>query len=411
MEMVTSPTPENAGLIEHSDAGERQTTGGLHQADAPPHQDLRISRELNAEKPDMPLTSSGLSYAEHMLHDTMQMTRRSAAAAGATLSRDITQSSRWHECSVAKANSTRAKSPPVSPCMLSATSKTRPARDTAMPWATTTLPKPFALAVDQRARSPRIAAHQPQQDNVHFGRSRTVPQAQHPLRSSSEPKDVHRVAKVTRAQPFHLYSVIRHDLKIQELETLRQKQLEEETHAREFKARPFSAIIHRRQAPKTCPPPQRSRCVTPKPFDLQSQRRHEQYINHKLPEKMRKEAEKKMLELKAAKHCQVQDAEEIRQLRQSLQFQARPAPSRTKPVFAPDRRLAKPPTQPKPFALATSSRCSMDMLGTTTYTQSCTHHAADDSEDFEDDEDLDDGSGCSELDERQTQHPIESNLG
>lgn len=140
-----------------------QTTGGLHQADAPPHQDLRISRELNAEKPDMPLTSSGLSYAEHMLHDTMQMTRRSAAAAGATLSRDITQSSRWHECSVAKANSTRAKSPPVSPCMLSATSKTRPARDTAMPWATTTLPKPFALAVDQRARSPRIAAHQPQQ--------------------------------------------------------------------------------------------------------------------------------------------------------------------------------------------------------------------------------------------------------
>lgn len=112
-------------------------------------------------------------------------------------------------------------------------------------------------------------------------------------------------------------------------------------------------------------------------------------------------------------HVQVQDAEEVRQLRQSLQFRARPAPLRTKPVFAPDHRLAQPPTQPKPFTLATSIRCSMDMLGTSTYTQSCMHHAADDSgdEDFEDDEDLDDGSGCSELDERQTQHPIESNLG
>lgn len=85
------------------------------------------------------------------------------------------------------------------------------------------------------------------QDDIPSSKPRTVGKIQDQNLSSSGPHSLQRVPKVTRAQPFHLYSVIRHDLKVQELNRLQQKELENEARARTFKARPFSATMQRRQ--------------------------------------------------------------------------------------------------------------------------------------------------------------------
>lgn len=102
---------------------------------------------------------------------------------------------------------------------------------------------------------------------------------------------------------------------------------------------------------------------------------------------------------------QEQETVEVRQLRQSLQFKARPAPPRSRPPFEPDYRLAKPPTEPAPFVLATSIRFDVDDRASSVKSASpYQHHVSQNSGDdeFEDDEDLDDGSGCTDLSDSRT---------
>lgn len=85
------------------------------------------------------------------------------------------------------------------------------------------------------------------QDDIRSSKARTAGKMQHQILSLSEPQSFQRVPKVTRAQPFHLYSVIRHNLKMQELNRLQQKEMQEEARARIFNARPFSAVTQRCQ--------------------------------------------------------------------------------------------------------------------------------------------------------------------
>lgn len=94
-------------------------------------------------------------------------------------------------------------------------------------------------------------------------------------------------------------------------------------------------------------------------------------------------------------------AAEVRQLRLRQQFKARPAPPRSLPAFEPNLQLARPPTEPMPFRLATSARLGVaGCTASTVHNQSRGHntsqHLGD--EEFEDDEDLDNGSGCTDLD-------------
>lgn len=136
-----------------------QPGAGWHEAGHTHNQTSRNAPGLDADTLDVSLTASGLSYAEHMLHDTMQMTRRSAAAAGATVACNTTRPSQMPH-SAGTSQTLRAKRPPVIPFQMTAI--TRVARDITTLRTNRTLPKPFKLAVDQRARSPRIAAYKTQ---------------------------------------------------------------------------------------------------------------------------------------------------------------------------------------------------------------------------------------------------------
>lgn len=107
---------------------------------------------------------------------------------------------------------------------------------------------------------------------------------------------------------------------------------------------------------------------------------------------------------------QEQEAEALQQLRRRLQFKAKSAPSRSKPVFKPDYRLAKPPTEPKPFILATDSRFGVDHSVTGLHRLSDTHMTTTGDEEFEDEEDLDDGSGCSDLAEIRSNHLMDHSV-
>lgn len=103
-----------------------------------------------------PNAASGLSYAEHMLHDTMQMTRRSAAAAVAAVDEPKQQTS--HPAGTAW--DVRAKTFPANSVQKNFTFKARRAGGLSQSLRSNcTVPRPFQLAVDQRASSPRIGAH------------------------------------------------------------------------------------------------------------------------------------------------------------------------------------------------------------------------------------------------------------
>lgn len=79
-------------------------------------------------------------------------------------------------------------------------------------------------------------------------------------------------------------------------------------------------------------------------------------------------------------------------------------------MFVPDYRLAKPPTTPRPFLLATDSRFGVDIPETGLPRQSDTHLTASGDEAFDDEEDLDDGSGCSDLDESRSNHLMDQSV-
>lgn len=70
-----------------------------------------------------------------------------------------------------------------------------------------------------------------------------------PGRSASDPTTNTVTRHVTKMRPFHLQSVIRHDLKMQKLKIAWEAEVAEERRARHFKARPFSAIT---RCPKVC---------------------------------------------------------------------------------------------------------------------------------------------------------------
>ena len=120
----------------------------------------------------------------------------------------------------------------------------------------------------------------------------------------------------------------------------------------------------------------------------------------------------------ARAHSSVQEreAQEVKHLRQSLLFKAKPAPAHNRPVFEPNYQLAKPVTRPRPFVLATNIRAGTGKTGLETQQSNesslgrGTINMSD--EDFDlDDEDLDDGSGCSDLEEvcriQSTQRTVE----
>lgn len=132
---------------------------GWHEADHAHDQTSRDAPGLDAETLHVSLTTSGLSYAEHMLHDTMQMTRRSAAAASASVVCNTTTRS---QKPLSATQPLRAKHLRVASFQMTATTQARVERESTTLRANRTVPKPFMFAVDQRARSPRIAAHKTQ---------------------------------------------------------------------------------------------------------------------------------------------------------------------------------------------------------------------------------------------------------
>lgn len=130
------------------------------------HFDGTTGDMLDERMPAALVKGSGLSYAEQMLHDTLQMTRRSVSSAKQT-----------HELGLGKiaANRHTGSPQPSADVMLrpSTTGLLRgctmhPGMGRSCTWGRKTcgmhtVPKPFKLEVDIRAKSPRIAARKKQQ--------------------------------------------------------------------------------------------------------------------------------------------------------------------------------------------------------------------------------------------------------
>eukprot|EP00892_Ulva_mutabilis_P010193 jgi/Ulvmu1/7546/UM037_0090.1 len=297
MEMVESPSPGSASVFacpeddmlqsgRSFDEQQLHTRANQYGADA---EETAASHTIY----------SGLSYAEHMLHDTLQMTRRSAAAPSARTDRDASQRDQTVNCAVST-TALRAKASQVPSTFHALAPKRRPGSLSQPPKSKCTLPKPFKLAVDQRASSPRAAPHKNNESGAAARPSTPVPGRMSPhIKTGYGMGRAQAYRPVTQPRPFQLQSVVRHDWKMQQLRKAWQLEVEEETRARQFKARPYFALNKPRQCKPPASPPRQPRAITPKPFNLESERRHQQYVHKTLPERMRREALKEELEAQA----------------------------------------------------------------------------------------------------------------
>lgn len=206
---------------------------------------------------------------------------------------------------------------------------------------------PFKLATDERC-SPRHSPFPPALSQHQYEHSPRRNQA-----SGSSPRPKSCDPTPTRVKPFNLVCVFQHEQHQIKMQVQRQKQEAEERERRQFKARPYSPLRVNCHTPRSPSTPSKAPTAL-QPFDLESPKRHEDYVNFRFPEKLAKEEELRREQERQSRRKEAQRAAEIKSLRKSLLFKARPAPDMQQ-FWVPDLSGARPCTSFEPFHLTPTS--------------------------------------------------------